>query len=392
MLNGEKKLKRPLRWGVVGGGRTSQVGYKHRLGAQRDNTVYTLIAGAFDLEVERGKDFGVNLGVDINRCYPDYKTMFEEEAKREDGIEVVSVVTPNATHFEITKAALKAGLHVICEKPLFFKVEEGLEIKRLAEEKGKIIGVTYGFSGHPLLLQMREMVKRGDLGEIRMMELQYTHGFSSTDEGDKVNPAAKWRVDPKISGPSFVLGDISTHTYYMSHLICPEIKIKELLCDRQSFIKSRKPLEDNAYCLIHYDNGAVGRMWASSVNAGCMDGHRIRIIGSKASVEFNDARPNELIYEVQGQPIQKLIRAMPYLYEECNMDERLGALHTEGLSESWANIYLKIAIAIDLKSKGEEELLKELVYPGIDDGIEGNRWVENCVRSADAGGTWVQYK
>jgi len=147
MLNGEKRIERPLRWGMIGGGRTGNVGYKHRLGALRDNTAYELVAGAFDLDFERCKDFGMNLGVAKDRLYPDYKTMFAEEAKRADGVEVVSIATPNFTHYEITKAALEAGLHVICEKPLFFKVEQGEEIKVLAEKMNKIVGVTYGFSG-----------------------------------------------------------------------------------------------------------------------------------------------------------------------------------------------------------------------------------------------------
>ena len=175
MLNGEKRIERPLRWGMIGGGRTGNVGYKHRLGALRDNTAYELVAGAFDLDFERCKDFGMNLGVAEDRLYPDYKTMFEEEAKRPDGVEVVSIATPNFTHYEITKAALEAGLHVICEKPLFFKVEQGEEIKALAEKMNKIVGVTYGFSGSQLLLQMRQMVQNGDLGDIHMVEIGRAH-------------------------------------------------------------------------------------------------------------------------------------------------------------------------------------------------------------------------
>ncbi|MCD1161044.1 Gfo/Idh/MocA family protein [Peribacillus frigoritolerans] len=392
MLNGEKKIARPLRWCMVGGGRLGQVGYKHRIGALRDNTAFQLVAGAFDIDSARGKDFGVNIGVAEERCYPDYKTMFAEEAKREEGVEVVSIATPNGTHYEICKAALLAGLHVICEKPLFFTTEEVLEIKALAEEKGKIVGVTYGFSGNQLLLQMRAMVEKGEIGDVRLVDLQYTHGFNATDDGDKMNAAQKWRVDPKVAGPSYVLGDLSTHTYYMSQLILPNMKIKKLLCDRQSFISSRAPLEDNAYVLMHFENGAVGRLWTSSVDAGCMDGHRIRIVGSKASLEWWDSKPNELRYEVQGQPIQTLIRAMPYLDESCNEDERLGALHQEGLSESWANIYLKFAIAIDAKMRGDQETLDTLVYPDINAGLEGVRWIENCVRSADQGAIWVDFE
>lgn len=392
MLNGEKKIARPLRWAMIGGGKTSGVGYKHRLGALRDNTAFQLVAAAFDIDANRGRDFGVNLGVDESRCYPDYKTMLQEEAKREDGIEVVSIATPNGTHYEIVKAALEAGLHVICEKPLFFEVEQGLEIKALAERMKKIVGVTYGFSGSQLLLQMRQMVANGDLGDIHMVELQYTHGFACDEMGDVKSEGQKWRVDPKIAGPSFVLGDLSTHTYYMSQLICPDLKLKQVLCDRQSFVESRKPLEDNAYVLMRYENGVVGRMWTSAVNAGCMDGHRIRIIGSKASVEFSDNQPNELIYQVQGEPIRKMIRSMPYLYDECNADERLGALHAEGLIESWSNIYLKFAVAMDAKNRGDEETLSNLVYPDIDAGIEGIRWVQNCVGSANQGGVWVDFE
>lgn len=169
------------------------------------------------------------------------------------------------------------------------------------------------------------------------------------------------------------------------------MKIKELLCDRQSFVGSRAPLEDNAHVLMHYENGAVGTMWTSSINSGCMDGHRIRIVGSKASIEWWDSNPDEIIYEVQGKPIQTLVRGMPYLDEQCNADERLGVLHLEGLSDAWANIYLKFAIAIDAKNRGNEETLQNLIYPDIDAGLEGIRWIENGVRSAENGSVWVDF-
>lgn len=392
MLNGERKIPRPLRWAMIGGGRLSQVGYKHRSGALRDNTAYQLVACAFDIDAERGRDFGVNLGVAAERCYDNYQQLLAEEAKREDGIEVVTIATPNGTHYEITKAALNAGIHVICEKPLFFTTAEAREIKALAAEKGLIVGVTYGFSGHPLLMQMRAMIANGEIGDVRMVELQYTHGFSANDSADKFSEAQKWRVDPKIAGPTFVLGDISTHTFYISQLVLPELHIKSLLCDRQSFIPSRAPLEDNAMVLMHYEGGAVGRMWASSVNAGSMDSQFIRVIGSKASLQWGDYNPGELKYEVQGQPSQTMHHGMPYLHESALADERLGALHTEGLAESWANIYLKFAIAISATQRGDRQTLENLIYPDIDAGLEGVRWIENCVRSADNGSTWVNYE
>lgn len=391
MLNGEKSIPRPLRWAMIGGGRLSQVGYKHRSGALRDNTAFQLVASAFDIDATRGREFGVNLGVQAERCYDNYEQLLTEEAKREDGIEVVTIATPNGTHFEITRAALNSGVHVICEKPLFFTSAEAQEIKTLAAEKGLIVGVTYGFSGHPLLMQMRAMIARGDIGDVRMVELQYTHGFSANDSADKFSDAQKWRVDPKIAGPSFVLGDISTHTFYISQLVLPDMKIKSLLCDRQSFIPSRAPLEDNAMVLMHYENGAVGRMWASAINAGAMDSQRIRVIGSRASLEWSDYNPGELKFEVQGQPNQMLHHGMPYLDESALADERLGALHTEGLAESWANIYLKFAIAISATQRGDTETLETLIYPDINAGAEGVRWIENCVRSADNNASWVNY-
>lgn len=392
MLNGERKIPRPLRWAMIGGGRLSQVGYKHRSGALRDNTAYQLVACAFDIDAARGRDFGVNLGVAAERCYDDYQQLLAEEAKRADGIEVVTIATPNGTHYEITKAALNAGIHVICEKPLFFTTAEAREIKALAAAKGLIVGVTYGFSGHPMLMQMRAMIANGDIGDVRMVELQYTHGFSASDSADKFSEAQKWRVDPKIAGPTFVLGDISTHTFYISQLVLPDLHIKSLLCDRQSFIPSRAPLEDNAMVLMHYEGGAVGRMWASSINAGSMDSQFIRVMGSQASLEWSDYNPGELKYEIQGKPTQMMHHGMPYLDESALADERLGALHTEGLAESWANIYLKFAIAINARQRGDQQTLDTLIYPDIDAGLEGVRWIENCVRSADNGSTWVNYE
>lgn len=391
MINGEKKIARPFRWGIVGGGRTSQVGYKHRLGALMDNVNFELVAGAFDIDADRCVDFGKGLNLDPSRCYPDYKTMFEEEAKREDGVEAVDVATPNFAHYEVTKAALEAGLHVICEKPLFFEVEQGEEIKKLAEEKNLIVCVTYGFSGFPMLKQMRAMVQNGDLGKINMVELRYTHGFGCDAEADVKAEGQKWRVDPSKVGRAFVLGDLSTHTFYMSQLICPDLKLKEVLCDRQAFVGSRYPLEDNAYVMMRYEGGAVGRMWCSCVNAGDMSSQHIRIVGSKASLEWNDYECDKLIFEEQGKPAQTLIRGMDYLDDLAKEDERLGALHFEGLPESWANLYTRFAVVMDAKNRGDEETIKNTIYPGIDDGIDGIKWINACAESADNGAVWTKF-
>ncbi len=256
MINGERLTKSAIRWGMVGGGRDSQIGYSHRSAALRDG-YFDLLAGAFDLDPERGRAFGTDLGVAPDRCYADYRTMFAAEAARPDGIRAVSIATPNNTHYEITKSALEQGLHVVCEKPLTFALSEAQELQRLATARGLIVGVAYGYAGYQMIDEARALVAAGVLDEIRLVNLQFAHGFHN-EAAERTNPAARWRVDPRFAGPSYVLGDIGTHPLCLSEVICPDLRIKRLLCARQSFVKSRAPLEDNAMTLMEYEGGAFG--------------------------------------------------------------------------------------------------------------------------------------
>lgn len=391
MFNEELHYERSLRWGMVGGGRGSQIGYIHRASAHRDR-LFRLAAGAFDVDESRGREFGINIGVEPERCYKDYKEMFEKEAVRPDGIEAVSIATPNFTHFEICKAALEAGLHVVCEKPLCFTSEQGKILLELAQEKRKIVGVTYGYTGSQMIHQARNMIKNGELGEIRIIQMQFAHGFHSA-EVEKEDAGTKWRVNPATSGPTYVLGDTGTHILFLAETMVPGLKIKSLLCSRQSFVKSRAPLEDNATVLLNFEGGAVGTLWASAVNAGSMHQQKIRVIGSKASVEWWDEHPNQLKYEVQGEPARILERGMGYLYHEDDavaMD-RIGGGHAEGLFEAWANLYRRFGIAMNEKNAGNEAFLQDFWYPNIIDGLEGVRFLEACVKSAENGAIWVDY-
>ncbi|MRS20359.1 gfo/Idh/MocA family oxidoreductase [Enterobacteriaceae bacterium RIT692] len=387
MINGIKALDRSLRWGMVGGGGTSQIGYIHRSAATRDNN-FTLLAGAFDINAERGRAFGTSLGIDADRCYADYETMFAAEAARPDGIEAVSIATPNSTHFTICRAALNAGLHVVCEKPLCFTAAEADELEQLCAEKKKIIGVTYGYAGHQLIHQAREMIAEGLLGEIRIINMQFAHGFHN-EAVELQNESTKWRVDPRFVGPSYVLGDLATHPLFIAETMVPHLQVKRLLCSRQSFVKTRAPLEDNAFVMMEYDNGAVGTMWASAVNCGSMHGQKVRVIGEKASLEWWDEQPNQLRYEVQGEPVQILERGMGYLHQSALADDRIGGGHPEGLFEAWSNLYRRFALAMDATDRGDLAFLKDFWYPGAHAGLKGVRWVEQCVKSADAGAVWV---
>jgi predicted dehydrogenase len=292
------------------------------------------------------------------------------EANRPDGIEVVSIATPNATHFAICKAALEHNLHVVCEKPLCFTTQEARELADLALERNRIVGVTYGYSGFQMIHQAREMVARGDLGEIRMMGMQFAPGFHSA-EVEANDPGTKWRVTPQQSGPSYVLGDVGTHVLFLAETIVPQLKIKSLMCDRQSFVKSRAPLEDNAFVLLRYQNGAAGTLWASAVNAGSMHQQKIRVVGSKASLEWWDEHPNQLRFEVQGEPVRILERGMDYLYKNpdtINCD-RIGGGHAEACLKPGPTCTASSA-GRWTKSTGGASWLR----PGSRSGIPTSRW------------------
>lgn len=380
----------PLAWGMVGGGQHSQIGHVHRSAAQRDQ-MFRLVAGAFDLDARRGRQFGARLGLDAQRCYADHRTMFAAEAGRPDGIRAVSIATPNHIHFEICQAALQAGLHVVCEKPLCFTTAQALELQALARAHDRVVGVAYGYAGHPLIEQARAMIERGELGEIRIVQMQFAHGFHHTavEAGD---PSARWRMDPASAGPSYVLGDIATHALYLSQVVLPGLQIERLMCSRQSFVASRAPLEDNAFVLMQYRDGAMGCLWASAVNSGAMHGLRLRVIGARASLEWWDEHPNQLRHEVQGRPAQVLERGMGYLHAPALREDRIGAGHAEGLFEAWSNLYHRFALAMDATDRHDGAALAALRYPDIQAGLDGVRWVENCVRSADAGGLWIDYR
>ena len=393
MINGSKVLDHPIRWAMVGGGKGSQIGYIHRSAALRDNN-FQLVAGAFDINPERGMAFAAELGIDPDRCYPDYKTMFEKEAQREDGIEAVSIATPNSVHYEVCKAALEAGIHVVCEKPLCFSTEEGEELVALAKKKNLVVGVTYGYSGHQMIQQARQMIKNGDLGDIRVINMSFAFGGYNY-KIEETNAAAKWRFDPKKAGPSFAMADVGTHCLYIIEAMIPDMKIDKVLCSKDAFVEGRE-LEDNAFTLMrlngseHVQEGAKVYCWSSSINCGARHGHVIRVVGSKASIEWDDERPNQMTYEIEGEPVRRLERGAGYLYEEARVEDRIGGGHAEGLFEAWANLYRRFALAIEGMSKGEAEY-GDFWYPNAEAGLAGVKRIEKCVESANNGEVWVKY-
>lgn len=387
MFNETERLSRPLRWAMVGGGAGSQIGYSHRDAAQRDGMM-VLVAGAFDIDHARGVQFGLALGLPADRCYADYKSMFASERARGDGIEVVSIATPNNSHYEICKAALEAGLHVVCEKPLALELTQALELQELAAKSNRVLGVMYGYAGYEMVHQARAMVQHGDLGTIRLIQMQFAHGYHAVAV-EQNDAGTQWRVTPRVSGPTYVLGDIGTHCYQMGNFISG-LRPDALSCMRSSFVASRAPLEDDAHVMLRYPGGAVGTLWASAINIGSAHGFKVRVVGSLGSVEWWDEQPNQLQVAFIGKPVMTYERGHGYLHPEARF-ERVGGGHPSGYFDSWANLYRRFAIAmsVDANAKVQPQLAGQW-FPSATDGVDGVRFNICCARSADAQSQWVR--
>jgi predicted dehydrogenase len=379
-------LQNPLRWGMVGGGQGSQIGYSHRDAAARDGLMQ-LCAGAFDLDAARGRSFGISLGLAAERCYGDYQAMFAAEAARPDGIQVVSIATPNSSHYAICKAALQAGLHVICEKPLTTRLEEALELQALAQAKGRVLGVMYGYTGYEMVQQARAMVQNDELGAVRLVHMQFAHGYHATAV-EAADPGIQWRVTPAVSGSSYVIGDLATHCFQMGSLISG-LQVESLSCMRRSFVASRAPLEDDAHVMLRYQGNAVGTVWASAINIGSAHAFKVRVVGEKGSLEWWDEQPNQLKVAFIGKPEMTYERGHGYLDASARF-ERVGGGHPSGYFDAWANLYRRFALAMSPEPQAKE-LLAGQWFPSGQDGVEGVRFVERCVASADQGSAWVDF-
>lgn len=379
-------LQNPLRWAMVGGGKGSQIGHSHRDAAQRDGLMQ-LVAGAFDIDVERGRSFGVSLGLAEERCYASYQDMFAAEAQRADGIQVVSIATPNSSHYAVAKAALQAGLHVICEKPLTIRLEDAQELQTLAQTRGVVLGVMYGYTGYEMVQQARAMVQNGELGAVRLVHMQFAHGYHSAAV-ESADPGTKWRVTPAISGPSYVIGDLATHCFQMGALISG-LQVQSLSCVRRSFVASRAPLEDDAHVMLRYQGNAVGMVWASAVNIGSAHGFKVRVVGEKGSVEWWDEQPNQLKVAFAGKPEMTYERGHGYLDPSARF-ERVGGGHPSGYFDAWANLYRRFALAMSPEPQARQHLGGQW-YPEASDGVDGVRFMLRCVESADANSQWVDF-
>ncbi|MBV8471794.1 MAG: Gfo/Idh/MocA family oxidoreductase [Hyphomicrobiales bacterium] len=381
----EAALGRRIRLGMVGGGEGAFIGAVHRLAARMDDH-YEFVAGALSSTPEKARRSGEALGLDPDRIYPDYETMAKAEAARPDGIEAVAIVTPNHMHADPIIAFLAAGVHVISDKPLTTSLAEARRIQAAVEKAGRVFALTHNYTGYPLVRRAREMVQAGELGDIRIVQVEYPQEWLTETIETGGHKQAEWRVDPARSGLGGALGDIGTHAYNLADYVTG-VDLVELAADLTSFGKGRA-LDDNAQIMLRYANGARGSLWVSQVAPGHENGLRLRVYGTKGSLHWVQANPNEMLYSPFGEPTRILTRAGPGSGEAASRVTRVPSGHPEGYLEGFANIYSDIALAIKAHRKGEQPPAGAH-FPDIADGVKGLAFMEAAVASSKANGQWV---
>jgi len=375
-----------IRLGMVGGGEGAFIGAVHRLAARLDDH-YELVAGALSSTAEKSRRSGKLLGLAADRIYDDFEAMAKAEAKRPDGIEAVAIVTPNHVHAAPTYAFLKAGIHVICDKPLTTSLAEARRMKAAVEKSGLVFALTHNYTGYPLVRRMREMVQGGKLGEIRLVQAEYPQDWLTQSVETTGNKQAEWRVDPKRSGAGGSLGDIGTHAFNLADYVTG-LDLAELSADLSSFGAGRQ-LDDNAQILLRYANGARGSLWASQVAPGNENGLRIRVYGTKGGLHWVQAEPNHMLWSPFGESTRIVTRGGPDSGAAAARVTRVPPGHPEGYLEGFANLYSEIAEAIRAAKAGRKPD-KASHFPTIDDGVKGLAFIEAAVKSSRANGKWTK--
>jgi len=374
-----------LKWGLIGGGEGSQIGPAHRLGAGLDG-LFEFTAGALDHRPDEGRAYGQSLGLSADRSYGSWQDMLAGESQRDDRIELVTVATPNATHFEITKAFLEAGFHVLCEKPMTMTVDEGEEIVKLTQSTGNICAVNYGYSGYSLVRHMRAMIARGDLGSIRVVNAEFSHGHHA-DAADADNPRVRWRYDPAQAGVSAQFADCGIHAMHMASFVTGQ-EVTKLSADIVSCIESRE-LEDDAMVNFRMDGGAVGRLWTSSVAIGRQHGLAIQVFGEKGGLRWSQEHPNQLYWMPLNERLQIIERGEADLSPEADRTTRVTIGHAEGMPLAFANIYKDLAEAIDAHKHNRPIDAAADLYPRATDGLRSMAAVKAVATSGANDAAWV---
>ncbi len=386
MVEGRSEKARParIRLGMVGGGRDAFIGAVHRMAARLDDH-YELVAGAFSSTAEKSLASAADLGIAADRAYANFSDMAEQEAARDDGIEAVSIVTPNHLHHAVACAFLEHGIHVICDKPMTASLEEAKSLVAKASASKALFVLTHNYTGYPMIRQARSMIAEGLLGDIRVVQAEYAQDWLATNLEDSGQKQADWRTDPKRSGMGGCIGDIGTHAFNLADFVTG-LELESLCADIQSFVPGRQ-LDDNANVMLRYKGGARGMLWASQVASGNENALRLRIFGSEGGLEWSHEDANSLWYTPLGKPRQLLTRGGNGANAAANAITRVPGGHPEGYLECFATVYTDAAQAIYAARDGDP-VPDDCLYPTVHDGLLGVAFVAAVVNSSREGGVW----
>ena len=374
-----------IRLGMVGGGEGAFIGAVHRIAARLDDR-YELVAGALSASPDKAIRSAEAIGLGSDRSYPDFRTMAQAEAARADGIEAVAIVTPNHMHAPVTDAFLDAGVHIICDKPLTTTLEEARRLRDKARASGLIFAVTYNYSGYPLVRHARAMVQGGELGAIRIVQVEYPQDWLADPLEAAGQKQADWRTDPARAGAGGCVGDIGTHAYQLAHFVTGMMP-EQILAEATIFVPGRR-VDDNVQILLRYGNGARGALWASQVAPGNDNGLRLRIFGEKGGLDWRQEQPNLLTWSPLGDAPRLIRRGTTSMNAAGQRVNRIPAGHPEGYLEAFATIYSEAATAIVARRTASPPD-PALTFPTIEDGFAGVAMVDAVLRSSAAGAVWV---
>ncbi|WP_424974979.1 Gfo/Idh/MocA family protein [Dinoroseobacter sp. S124A] len=369
-----------IRLGMVGGGNDAFIGAVHRIASRIDDQ-YELVAGALSSTPEKSRESGAALG--LTRVYDDFKQMAIREARRKDGIEAVSIVTPNHVHYAAAREFLKRGIHVICDKPLTSTLADAKKLVKAAEASDALFVLTHNYTGYPMVRQARAMVAAGEIGAVRVVQVEYPQDWLTIEQDFK---QAEWRTDPARSGAGGSTGDIGTHAYNLACFISG-LEASELAADLDAFVPGRR-VDDNAHVMLRFKGGAKGMLWSSQVAPGNENALRIRIYGETGGLEWAQEDPNYLWHSPFGEPKRLITRNGAGAGDAAARVSRIPPGHPEGYLEGFATIYSEAAQAIRAHRKGEAAPA-DVVYPTVSDGLKGVQFVDACVRSSQRNATWV---
>jgi predicted dehydrogenase len=384
---GEGRLGRRLRLGMVGGGQGAFIGAVHRIAARLDDR-YELVAGALSSDPERARASAAELRIAAERAYGSFQEMAEKEAARADGIDVVAIVTPNNLHHPVAKVFLEAGIHVICDKPMTTTVEDALDLVETVRRTGLVFVLTHNYTAHPMVREARARVRAGELGRVRVVQVEYPQDWLTTKLEDTGQKQASWRTDPEQSGAGGAIGDIGSHAYNLAGFITG-LEAESLCADLSTFVAGRR-VDDNCNVLLRYQGGARGMLWACQVAPGNENALRVRVYGDQGGLAWEQERPDILRLFPFGQPPQTITRAGAGAGPAAAAVSRIPSGHVEGYLEAFANIYTGCAELITARLEGLEPAEAARLVPSVEDGARGVKFITAAVESSSRGGVWTE--